>query len=243
MRTLLLSVCLVAGAAALSSLPAPALAQAGARAYAPEDLRELRVSERVRVLEKEYRDQSGGRSLPDDQLEFYLDQIESGWTFSRIKADMARSLGGSHGGQRPPGGGWGPPGGWEARSVVCSSEKGRYNQCATPFRGRARLVENISSTRCVENQNWGSRRGMVWVNGGCRGRFSEGGGWGPEGGYTVTCASRDKRYTTCAWNGSYGEPRLVQRLSDARCDEGRDWGYRRGTLWVDNGCRARFGVR
>ncbi len=40
----------------------------------------------------EYADQSSGRRLPDDQLEFYLDQIDSGWTFSRIKQDIAESL-------------------------------------------------------------------------------------------------------------------------------------------------------
>ena len=235
MRRFLLLFCLAVAAA---TLPAPpAQAQSGTRAYAPEDLRELRVSDRIRVLEKEYAEQSSGRRLPDDQLEFYLDQIESGWTFSRIKSDMARSLGQGQGGN------WGRPPDWQARSVICSSVKDRYVQCATPFRGRARLVENISKTRCVENQNWGSRRGVVWVDNGCRGRFAEGNGWGPEGGYSVTCSSRDGRYATCAWNASYGEPRLQQRLSDARCDEGRDWGYRRGQLWVDNGCRARFGAR
>ena len=237
MIRLLVLLCL---AVATATLPVPAQAQVGTRAYAPEDLRQLTVPERVRVLEKEYREQSNGRSLPDDQLEFYLDQVNSGWTFSRIKSDMAQSLG--NGGQRP-GGGWGPPSGWEARSVVCSSVKNQRAHCATPFRGRARLMENLSKTRCVENQNWGSRRGMVWVTSGCRGRFAEGGAWGPEGGYNVTCSSSDDRYATCAWNGSYGEPRLVQRLSKASCEEGRDWGYRRGTIWVDNGCRARFGVR
>ena len=224
--------------------PSPAQAQysqPGARAYAPEDLRQLRVSDRVRVLEKEYAEQSNGRRLPDDQLEFYLDQIESGWTFSRIKADIGHSLRGN--GALNPGQGWGPPDDWQARSIVCSSIKNRQAQCATPFRGRARLVENISKTRCIENKNWGSRRGLVWVNGGCRGRFADGGNWGPEGGYTVTCSSIDERYATCAWNANYGQPVLVQKLSKSRCDEGRDWGYRRGQLWVDNGCRARFGVR
>lgn len=225
-------------------LPSPADAQRsqpGARAYAPEDLRELSVAERTRVLRLEYSEQSNGRRLPDDQLRFYLDQINSGWTFSRIKADMARSLGA---GGRPPGGGWRPPGeDVTGGSVVCSSIKGRYQECATPFRGRARLADQMSQARCIENQTWGSRPGRVWVNGGCRGRFVESGGWGPQGGYTVTCSSVDGRYARCAWNGRYGEPVLVQRLSKAQCREGEDWGYRRGMLWVDNGCRARFGVR
>lgn len=240
MYRLMLMFCL-ATATALALPATPAHAQAGSRAYAPEDLRELRVSDRIRVLEKEYAEQSGGRRLPDDQLEFYLDQIESGWTFSRIKSDMARSLG--QGGNRPPGGGWGQPPGWQAQSVICSSIKDRYAECRTPFSGKARLVENISKTRCIENRNWGSRRGTVWVDAGCRGRFAQDDRWSNSNGYTVTCSSISDRYTTCAWNTREGRPQLIQRLSKSSCDEGRDWGYRTGQIWVDNGCRARFGRR
>ena len=60
-----------------AALPAPAAAQS-TRAYAPENLRQLSFSDRVRVVEREYADQSRGRQIPDDQLEFYLDQIDSG---------------------------------------------------------------------------------------------------------------------------------------------------------------------
>ena len=230
MLRLIMFACLAFAAA---SLPAPVAAQAAPKAYAPENLRELSVPDRIRVLEKEYSEQSGGRRLPDDQLEFYLDQIESGWTFSRIKTDMARSLGG----------GWGPPAGWQQRTVICSSIKDRYAQCATPFQGRARLVENISKTRCIENRNWGSRRGMVWVDDGCRGRFAEAGGWGPSDGYNITCSSIDDRYTTCAWSPGHGRPVLIDQLSRSQCVEGRTWGYRGGQIWVDRGCRGRFGTR
>ncbi len=285
------------------------------RAYAPENIGSLPVSDQIRVIEREYRDQSGGRDLPDDQLDFYLDQIKySRWTFSRVKSDIASSLRGS-------GGNWNPPsGGWKPTSIICSSNDGRYRECRTPFRGRARLQENISNTRCIEGRNWGSRQGLVWVDDGCRGRFIDSGnGWGngqwgnqtfrcesdgsryrecrkpyrgtahlvrqlsdarctrdstwgqnPQSvwvsrgcraefsmrdgdwgdnqggnwGYSVTCASNNGRYTTCAWERNRGRPRLIERLSNARCEEGRDWGYdyNRG-LWVDNGCRARFGLR
>lgn len=239
MLRVLLLFCLAFATAGLAS---PATAQVGPKAYAPEDLRELNVPDRIRVLEKEYSEQSGGRRLPDDQLEFYLDQIDSGWTFSRIKTDMARSLGGGQG-SRPPGGGWGPPSGWQQRTVICSSIKDRYAQCGTPFRGRARLVENISRTRCIENRNWGSRRGMVWVDDGCRGRFAEAGGWGPSDGYNITCSSVGDRYTTCAWSPGHGRPVLIEQLSRSQCVEGRTWGYRSGQIWVDRGCRGRFGSR
>ncbi len=82
-----------------AALPA-AHAQVSTRSYAPENLRQLSVPDRIRVLETEYREISNGRQLPRDQRDFYLAQIESGWTFSRIKSDMAQSLGGR------PGGGW-----------------------------------------------------------------------------------------------------------------------------------------
>src|SRR5690349_4439632 len=34
--------------------------------------------------------------------------------------------------------------------------------------------------------------------------------------------------------------RLVKRLSDTRCVEGRNWGYDNNEIWVDDGCRAVF---
>ena len=77
------------------------------RAYAPENIGSLPVSDQIRVIEKEYREQSRGRQIPDDQLDFYLDQIKySRWTFSRIKNDIAVSLRGNGNGNWNP-----PPGG------------------------------------------------------------------------------------------------------------------------------------
>ncbi len=48
-----------------------------------------------------------------------------------------------------------------------------------------------------------------------------------------------------AWDGRYGRPVLTRQLSDTRCEEGRTWGYddRRATVWVNDGCRARFEAR
>lgn len=81
-----------------------------------------------------------------------------------------------------------------------------------------------------------------------------GGGWDggyggrddrPGNGYAITCASDDRRLRTCAWDGRYGRPVLTRQLSDTRCAEGRTWGYddRRATVWVNDGCRARFEAR
>lgn len=287
------------------------VAEAGAqtKAYAPEDLSGLAVPDRIRVIEKEYADHSNGRRIPDDQLEFYLDQIESGWRFSQIKQDIAKSLGGGAGG-----GGWtpGPGTGLPAPEVLCESRNARYVECPTRFRGAAMVTRQMSTTRCVEGvnfgsrpglvwvrngcrarfgednrytpppviggeivcesirnqyrecrtgfyepavlvrqlsgnpcvegRNWGNRRGMVWVNGGCRGRFAEVDDHGDDAQYSVTCASQNDGYATCAWNPNAGRPYLLEQSSRVACIEDRTWGYdRREGLWVDRGCRGRFG--
>lgn len=235
-----------------AALPA-AQAQVSTRSYAPENLRQLSVPDRIRVLEVEYREISGGRQLPRDQRDFYLAQIDSGWTFSRIKADMAQSLGG-----RPGDGGWQDGGGWNGDSgngwnrgrIRCDSNDRKYQQCATNFRGRARVSQQFSRASCIEGRQWGQRPGHIWVKDGCRAEFVDtGGSWGgdwnqaPPSDYSVTCSSVHDAYTTCAWNTRYGRPEVTQQLSKTACVEGRTWGFRGNSIWVDRGCRARFGIR
>ena len=142
-------------------------AVAQSKAYAPDNLQGLNEADRVRVIEREYADQSNGARIPDDQLEFYLDQIRSGWRFSDIKNDISLSLGGTGSGWRPgPGSGSGP--GWgDNREVLCESRDRRPTECQTPFRGVARMSRQISSARCSVGRDWGSRPGMVWVSNGC----------------------------------------------------------------------------
>lgn len=215
----------------LLAVPSPAQAQIQTKAYAPENLRTLSRSDQERVIGQEYSEQSRGRRIPDDQLRFYLDQVNrSNWGFSRIKQDIATSLGGG-------GGGWNPsptPG----NSILCESKDNRRRQCNTGFRNRATLSQNISDTRCIEGQNWGSGNGYVWVDRGCRARFVDGSYGGGGHGAKVRCESTDKRYRECRTN--FRSARLTRKLSDARCTEGETWGQRNGTVWVDRGCRAEF---
>jgi hypothetical protein len=199
------------------------------RAYAPENLRSLSRADQERVIRLEYSEQSNGRRIPDDQLRFYIDQINrSNWGFSRIKQDIATSLRGN-------GGGWNPGPGSGA-SVLCESQNHRYRECRTNFRGNAVLSENISDTRCVEGQNWGSRDGMVWVDRGCKGRFVQGSGGN---GQTVRCESQNGAIRTCTHNFRNNAV-LSRQLSSARCIEGQSWGQGRGKVWVKDGCRAEF---
>ncbi len=284
-----------------------AFAQIAPRAYAPENLRTLSVQDQTRVISLEYSEQSRGRRIPDDQLRFYLDQVNrSNWTFSRIKQDIAQSLGGNNGGwtpNPPPSGGqvtceskdnrrrecqtgfrrgamlvqnlsgtrcvegqnWGSGngvvwvdrgcrgrfaegtsgGGWGGGVVTCESANGAYRECRTNFRGRATVQRNLSSTRCTENQNWGQRPGMIWVRSGCRAEFRDSGsGWGGgNSGYSITCSSDDNRRRTCAYDARQGRPILLQQLSNNSCREGYSWGYAGSQVWVDRGCRGRFGPR
>lgn len=292
-----------------ATAPQPAHAQSQ-RAYAPERIWELSVPDQRRVIAQEYREQSNGRSIPDDQMRFYLDQIRlSRWTFSRIKQDIASSLRGQGGGIGPGGGGdgtircestdgrqrtcntpwnrnsilvrqisstrciqgqnwnsspgrvWvsggcraefaaggiGGGGDWNGEEVKCESTDGRYRTCGTGLYGSISVLRQLSDTRCVLGQNFGLRNGSVWVDRGCRALFRvdrRGGGGGWQGDYSVTCSSQDGRYTTCAWDRSRGVPRLIETLSNSRCQEGYSWGWNRNQgLWVNHGCRARFGVR
>ena len=57
----------------------------------------------------------------------------------------------------------------------------------------------------------------------------------------VTCASDDMRRNVCRVNTNGGVGLLRQR-SDADCVFQRTWGYDRGGIGVDRGCRADFEV-
>ncbi len=139
--------------------------------------------------------------------------------------------------------------------IICESRDNRYTECATGFSGPVQLVEQYSSSQCVEGRSWGRIRGGVWVDRGCRARFVQyygggggrpgGGYWEQAGDYTVECESKDNRYRNCSWDWSSGTPYLLEQYSLSPCVRGRSWGYdqRRNTLWVDEGCRALFGSR
>lgn len=128
------------------------------------------------------------------------------------------------------------------QEIRCESTDGRYKQCAAGLYGTPTLIRQLSDTPCRANQTFGLRDGVLWVDRGCRGTFRiDGNG---AGGYSVTCSSADGRYTACAWDHSRGVPVLLQTLSDRHCTQGYSWGYnRRASLWVNHGCRARFGLR
>lgn len=133
------------------------------------------------------------------------------------------------------------------REISCESHDERYRQCNADFRGRARIVRQLSNSPCIEGRSWGQSPGLIWVSRGCRARFQDT-GWGTRPvdgdayGQAITCASNDDRRRRCAWDPRWGRPVLVEQISDSRCIEGRSWGFDGQSIWVDHGCRGRFGA-
>jgi hypothetical protein len=70
---------------------------------------------------------------------------------------------------------WQPDPSWNQRfTVACESQDGRDHFCQVDLggAGRASLERQLSDTRCIEGQNWGSNRAGIWVKQGCRAVFS-----------------------------------------------------------------------
>ena len=275
----------------------------------------------IQMIEEEYARQNDGRMIPDNQLEYYIDQSNAGWSSEQIGQDMSNSR------RQYDNNDWRPRDGWVAREVICSSINSQYRECSAPFRGTAVITQQISQSACIQGQTWGNKPGAVWVNRGCRARFgivpassgnntnypgnrqfvncqsnkgryrecntgfrgrvvlfkrlgnsaacTAGRSWGQREGvvwvsrgcraqfasdgrpgrgddsnwnrdnnYSVTCSSQGDAMTRCNWDSRYGNPRLVQQLSTTNCVNGRNWGYENNrSIWVNNGCRARFAAQ
>lgn len=58
-------------------------------------------------------------------------------------------------------------------SITCESDDGRYRHCAVRgARGRVEIERVLSRAECRYGQSWGTDRDGVWVDRGCRARFS-----------------------------------------------------------------------
>ncbi|WP_255555822.1 DUF3011 domain-containing protein [Lysobacter soyae] len=70
-----------------------------------------------------------------------------------------------------------------------------------------------------------------------RGGYDRGGN-----GQVFECASVRNDYRECAVPGR-GNAVIIRQISKNACVEGRTWGQRNGTVWVQKGCRAQFQAR
>lgn len=143
-------------------------------------------------------------------------------------------------------------------SVSCDSLDGSYQYCQTDTRGGVRLLRQNSKAACIREQSWGYDRGGIWVDRGCRAEFSvgrdaadygddydrrerHGRGDDDPGGRRLVCAADGYGYRHCPTD-TRGGVRLLHQLSSAPCRMNDSWGYDRGGVWVDRGCRAEFEI-
>lgn len=132
---------------------------------------------------------------------------------------------------------------WRARIVRCESYDQRTNYCAADTRHGVRLLRRLSDAACVQGRSWGWNTRGIWVAHGCRGEFEVAGGRDSRHDVRVVrCESYDHRTRYCPADTRYGV-RLLRRLSDASCVQGRSWGWNQRGIWVSNGCRGEFEVR
>ncbi len=137
----------------------------------------------------------------------------------------------------------------------CSSWQYRPAECAVERNARdLRMARRIAGD-CVPDRDWGLRRGTIYVANGCRAvfQYSTGHGWGggPGGGYpdrpdrpgfgggqSVRCESWNYRPARCALNtvGGVG----LRNVVAGNCVQGQTWGWDRGGVWVNGGCRGDF---
>src|SRR5678815_4379804 len=99
-------------------------------------------------------------------------------------------------------------------TVRCESTDGRYRECAIDGIGRVMVSRQLSDSKCIEGQSWGSRDGTVWVSNGCRAEFSlaERGFQNRAGGRLVTCESQDGKRAVCPTK-TRGNVVIAQQLS------------------------------
>lgn len=205
----------------------------------------------IQAIEDAYSTLYPGRKIPDAQLNYYLDRSDAGWTIDEISADIRTTSADPN---------WHPGPAYKPSDVICTSVGNQYKECALPPNTRAQLSDQMSEASCLPGQDWGQKGAVVWVNNGCRARFSvtamsppppvdhDHGGYdhsGTPGDFRpptriVVCQSRKGRYRECS-TGMNSPVQLLRRLPSSRsCTAGVSWGQRPGVIWVSRGCRGKF---
>ncbi len=150
--------------------------------------------------------------------------------------------------------------GYDRQELQCSSRDYNEQRCDVPWRD-ARIVRQLSDTRCERGRNWDIDRRGLWVDGGCSAVFVEADGgryrgrdrdrgeqdWRPGAGWDqsirVRCESRDYDYHMCRIDTGRGSQVYIDsQISRTDCREGQNWGWNRAGIWVSGGCAAVFVV-
>ncbi|MCU0620526.1 MAG: DUF3011 domain-containing protein [Gemmatimonadales bacterium] len=137
----------------------------------------------------------------------------------------------------------------QTRTITCESQDDRRRDCyvANLDQGSVSVEKQLSKSSCNRGSDWGTSNNNIWVSSGCRARFAyrTRSGTSSSGGSkygTITCESRgDNRHECHVADLDESSVTMDDRLSDAECVRGRSWGTSRNTIWVRDGCRAKFG--
>ncbi len=90
------------------------------------------------------------------------------------------------------------------------------------------------------------QRGYIQYESGQYGNGFQGGshGYNNAASYGIfECSSNDSRYNYCPIQIGRGRVQIEYQLSRTACVLGSNWGFDRGGIWVNRGCRAQFVVR
>lgn len=120
-------------------------------------------------------------------------------------------------------------------TVRCESINNRIHDCEVGT-GFVTMGRQLSDNKCIYGTSWGYKDGKIWVKEGCRADFNF------TERATLVCESTNGEPGLCFADTTDGV-RLVRRISDSKCDFGRDWGWDTNGIWVANGCRAEFAIR
>jgi len=154
---------------------------------------------------------------------------------------------------------------FQSREITIQSDGDRVYR-RVEHDGSVRLIKRLSDKPCIEGRSWGYDRNGIWVDDGCRAifRYETGSAddrrrddvfrldrFGLEDIFRPSSTATAQRFKLESNDGkrvtkridTEGGVRLVRKLSDAPCVQGRSWGYDSRQVWVDDGCRAEFEVR
>lgn len=133
----------------------------------------------------------------------------------------------------------------EGRRVRCESRGNRLQHCPAETRYGVRLTRLLSDSECVENLDWGYDETGIWTARGCRAEFrvGEADSVSPVDARStkLLCESVDSQRKRCEVTVGKGVD-LLRQLSRTRCVKGTNWDWDSTGVWVDQGCRAEFGV-
>lgn len=130
--------------------------------------------------------------------------------------------------------------------IVCESRNYQQQLCPT---GRhisgAWVINQSSSSPCIQGQTWGFQNSDLWVTQGCAAEFGVQGysapAYVPPASGNIVCESRNYTQNYCPIGQYFSRAWLVSQRSRSICQQGRTWGYDRNGIWVTQGCEGEFG--